>query len=223
MQNEQPLNVLFKVLLMSDDRLRTIKEMLWETAVYLGSRLEPIQLREYALELIEAELTDAQVDFALRHIRKQPNRKRWGVPLPAEVINFVHPVPDDNDRANEIAALIQYCYGRYGYSNGADAEIRMGPEAWDVVTQKGGWLNLCKGSDRDPATEYAQLRDLARSVVKRTVQANRSKQLEAHRVERSALLSEPKLTPQQRIENKQRVADLIGSVFAPKKMEKVSS
>jgi hypothetical protein len=223
MQNVQPQNVLLKVLLMQADRVRAMQEMLWETAVYLGTKLEPIQLREYAKELLEANLSEVEVDYALRQIRKQPNRKRWGVPMPADIIDFINPQPNDNDRANEIAAVIQYCYGEFGYNNAAKAQAYMGEDAWTVVVQKGGWLKLCGSSDTDPATEFAQLRDLARSVVRRAVQTKRVLQLQTHRAERSNLLSEPKLSPQQCEENKQRIADLVGNLFTSKKTESVPS
>lgn len=219
MRDEQTPNILMRVCAMEVDRTKTIQEAYWECAVYLGCRLEAVQLREYAKELADENISAYDVIYALKQIRKQPDRKRYGVPLPAEIMNFLNPKEDDNDRANQIAASIQLCYGKFGYCNAHKARAHMGELAWDVVTQCGGWAQLCRGSDTDKRTEFAQLRDLARSLVRKTVHAERSqKLLENRRQREDHLLHAAGPTEAQKEANRQRAAHLVQNLVGKKRM-----
>lgn len=218
MGNDKTLNILVRVCAMEVDRIKTIQEALWECAVYLGCRLEAVQLREYAQELCEENISAYDVIYALKQIRKQPDRRRYGVPLPAEIINFIDPKEDEQDRANQIAASIQLCYSKFGHCNADKARAYMGEVAWEVVGQCGGWTQMCRGSDTDKRTEFAQLRDLARGCVRRFVHAERSQKLIAHRMTRGvAQLAEPELTEAQKETNRKRAANLIAGLTHKKR------
>jgi hypothetical protein len=216
MRDEKPSNILLRVCVMASERSQVIQEAFLEFAIYLGCRIEDVQLREYTREMLEENIATADVVYALQQIRKQPNRKMRGIALPAEVIQFLRPQLSDDDVANSIAAKIQYCYKHFGYNNADAAKAHMGVQAWQVVHESGGWAQMCAGATEEgKRTEYAQLRDLARSVLRRDVQTQRMAQLEARRLQPASILSEPRLTPVQMAENRRRAAELVGSVFRP--------
>jgi hypothetical protein len=224
MRDEKPSNILLRVCVMASERSQIIQEAFLEFAIYLGCRIEDLQLREYTRELMEENIPTSDVVYALQQIRKQSNRKMRGMALPAEVLQFLRPQLSDDDLANSIAAKIQYCYRHFGYNNADGAKAYMGPQAWQVVHDSGGWVQMCAGATEEgKRTEYAQLRDLARSVLRRDVQTQRMVQLEARRSQRASILTEPKLTPVQMAENRRRAAELVGSVFSARKPAGVTS
>jgi hypothetical protein len=158
---------------MEAEKARAIKEAYWEAALYMNFTLTPQQFQMYCDDLIDED-ADAVVQ-ALRVLRREPNRRKWGVPQPSEVIAYLHPRETSDTQADSIASEILRNICPIGYNKPEVAEQKLSPQAWRVVVESGGWVSLCQRLRSDNlTTERAQLRDLARSTLRREEIAQRA-------------------------------------------------
>jgi hypothetical protein len=93
--------------------------------------------------------------------RRNPNNRK--APLPAEIRELVAPGEfiSTEVKAREIAARIVGAITQFGWNNGTEARLYIGPEGWSAVERQGGWMHLCQntGVTIQPTTLQAQLRD----------------------------------------------------------------
>lgn len=94
-----------------------------------------------------------------------------GFPLPGQVRALVSPQASNDQLALEAANKIIEAMARFGWTNPEKAREFMGPIAWQVVIQDGGWVNLCERTKNDDLPILrAQWRQLAGVVAIRQKQ-----------------------------------------------------
>ena len=94
-------------------------------------------------------------------------------PVPALLIKHIRPRIDEKDEAMEVPGIIFSAITKFGYINGPEARLHMGPLAWSCVQDYGGWNHLCSSPMTNETAVRAQLRELAKSKINRA-QAGRS-------------------------------------------------
>jgi hypothetical protein len=129
------------------------------TATYYGRSLEPEVLTMMCDDL--ADLDAGKCMQAYANYRRNPRNKTF--PLPAQIRELVNPEQfvSAEAKAREIAARIVGAIPKYGWNNGREAQVYIGPEGWAAVQRAGGWQYLCEnvGVGIHATTLQAQLRD----------------------------------------------------------------
>ncbi len=141
-----------------DKKLLEIISLTW--AYYnRGQSLQDQVLLMYAEDLSDLDLD--QVCIAYGEWRRNPKNKTF--PLPAQIRELVCPEQNiaPEAMAREIAARITGAVPKYGWNNGKEAALFIGPAGWSAVERAGGWLYICEnlGTKLSATTFQAQIRD----------------------------------------------------------------
>lgn len=138
---------------------QAIKKAIVGTAEFYGRQISENVLGMYYEDL--CDLPEDKVLDAYRRYRRNPANKQN--PLPAQIRELVNPdefvAPET--KAREVAARVVSAIPKFGWNNGLEAQVFIGPEGWDVVQRQGGWAYLCEhvGLAISPTTLQAQIRD----------------------------------------------------------------
>lgn len=133
-------------------------------AVYYGrGDLSRPVISMYIDDLIEAGLTFSDAVDGYSKYRR--NSKNLRFPIPAQIIEIVRPVVDDDSLARESVSRIIEAVSKFGYSRGEEACSFVGSAGWETVKRYGGWRSLCEqlGVHIDVTTFTAQARDLIKA------------------------------------------------------------
>lgn len=131
---------------------------------------------EAVLEMYIDDLNDldpaACISGYAKYRRNPANRM---FPLPAQIRELVNPGEfiSAEIQAREIAARIVGAIAQFGWNNGTQARLYIGPVGWSAVERSGGWMHLCQntGVTIQPTTLQAQLRDQIEGNIKHGVRA----------------------------------------------------
>lgn len=90
-------------------------------------------------------------------------------PSPMQLKTYLENRLSRDSEANAVAAAIRRAVSDHGWSAPDKAHAQMGDLAWKIVNDMGGWLYICEnlGVDLNPATFFAQTRDVAKSYLER--------------------------------------------------------
>lgn len=142
-----------------------IKEAIVATADFYSAQMSEAKLMMFYEDL--CDLDENAVCTAYRNYRRNPaNRQN---PLPAQIRELVAPgefiAPEA--LARETAARIIGAISQFGWNNGREAQVYIGPEGWNAVLRQGGWSHLCEQTSKfNELTLQAQLRDQLIGVFK---------------------------------------------------------
>lgn len=136
----------------------TLRQTILATANYYGRQLDEQLLEMYHDDL--ADLDPSACIQAYAQYRRNPANKTF--PLPAQIRELVAPeqfiAPEV--QARETAARIIGAISKFGWNNGREAKVFIGPEGWEAVQRQGGWEHLCEQTSKyNEVTLQAQLRD----------------------------------------------------------------
>lgn len=138
--------------------MKEIKLMVVALAESYGRTLSKNVLNAYCCVL--SDLSDTEVRSLFNAALIQFSR----FPSPKELRELARPT----DGGREIAEKIWAAIPRYGYPNGDEAREFMGPDAWAIVQNMGGWYHVCEGAYvQNKGHWIAQTRDLADSMLQR--------------------------------------------------------
>lgn len=149
--------------------MKTLRQVILATANYYRQQISEDVLEMYAEDL--ADLSPELCIAGYNQYRRNPANKTF--PLPAQIRELVNPGEfiGAEVQAREIAARIIGAISKFGWNNGREAQVYIGPIGWSVVLSSGGWSKLCEdvgpGYDKiNPATLQAQLRDRIEGIVR---------------------------------------------------------
>lgn len=164
-----------KALALESKRLRLLRILWLDVYAYYGETPSKERLDWYAQDTLDFGVDEVEAAMGVWRQTPPPEGHRPRPPLPVDILKLLRPAElSREDRANSIAALIFAAVGRYGRPNARRAQEKLGPEAWGVVEEIGGWSNLCAtltAERRD--TFHAQTRDVAKGVLARSERLRR--------------------------------------------------
>ena len=111
------------------------------------------------------ELSFDDVMTALK--RYKNNLKNARPPIPAQIVELIHPQAEVDDLARDASARIIGAVSKYGWPNPKEAEEYIGSLGWEVVRRVGGWTTVCEMVSPSNVTGLqAQWRDLSATILK---------------------------------------------------------
>lgn len=140
---------------------QALKETIILTASYYGKALDPGVLAMYIDDL--SDFTPEEVMIAYRKYRKDPKNKFF--PLPAQIIEIIQPSISPDAEAQMASARIYEAIGKFGWCNGKEAQIYIGPLGWRVVKRMGGWTQVCEtvGVNYERSAFIAHTKNIAKA------------------------------------------------------------
>lgn len=137
-----------------------VYEALRRLAIFKGDNPTDERLKLYC-EYLEKYDCD-KILFALKSLLENLNR----FPDISDIIKLINPSLDANEDANVILGEIMEALASFGSMQSIEAKKSLGPIAWTVVLKIGGWDCLCKMGYSDLNSARAQMREMAKSVIK---------------------------------------------------------
>lgn len=123
------------------------------------------KIKAYSEALALDNFTTEQVNFVLNNYARKskffPSLSDFYEPFTAN--------ENETDHANELAGKIISCIGDFGPWRSDEVKEHVGKLGWDVVENFGGWQLICNITNDQIPTVRAQLRDLAKWRVKKSI------------------------------------------------------
>lgn len=178
---------------MSTKKLSELKTMWLGLSLYYRQQLNKDQVRMYAEDLQDLELSD--VGRAIQSLRQDPTQKF--LPMPSQVREKI--IGNANEDAQDSASRILEAIARFGYTNISDAQNYIGELGWAVVVREGGWQSICERTKSDDIPILkAQWREMAKVFRAKSNRGN--------------FLNPPKLLTDYKKDNDKSLGH-IGSIF----------
>lgn len=180
----------------SSDRLQErFKDMIYGLAMNYDKELDDFLYRSYfrvCFPVVDSEKQMIEV------YDKILNNKAYEYMPRAAEIKALFTNDNLSVKSNAIATIekIKYAVSKYGYMRGSDAMKYLGPLAWKLVTQKGGWRRVCENSNFNEPAINAQFRDEAQALIEQVnagqIEIESIEQIEQKRGESLKLLKKIK-------------------------------
>lgn len=100
------------------------------------------------------------------YLKYRRNPKNKFFPLPAQIRDIVAPEETTESGAREQIALIKLAIEKFGWPEPLKAEEFMGPIAWQIVKEHGGWQRMCESNFFHNSGLLAQARNRAEDLIK---------------------------------------------------------
>lgn len=141
--------------------IQALKEVIILTASYYSKTLDAGVLNMYVDDL--SEFPEDNVIAAYRTYRRDPKNKTF--PLPSQIIEILKPSISPDAEAQMASARIFEAIGKFGWPNGREAQVYIGPLGWRVVKRMGGWTQVCEmvGVSYDRAAFIAHAKSIAKA------------------------------------------------------------
>lgn len=148
----------------------TYKEIVLKlAAVYdYGDRLNKQNLDVMAKLLAQMSSSPEEAAQAAQKYIENAENVRFPIPI-HKIMHSLRPPVTDRDQAIVLGSRIVDAISKFGWPNASRAEKYIGPVGWEVIRMRGGWARVCEESNQgNSGMLYAQMRDLAESVLRRS-------------------------------------------------------
>lgn len=139
-----------------------LKEIIILTASYYGVTIKPEVLEMYADDLKGYD--EQKVVEAYKTYRR--DRKNQRMPFPAQIIDILDPVVDDESLARESVEILKHAIKEIGWPEPQKAREFVGEPIWLWITRNGGWLRVCQSDILTNEVAQAQMRESIKSHYK---------------------------------------------------------
>lgn len=139
-----------------------LKEIIILTASYYGVTIKSEVLEMYADDLKGYD--EQKVVEAYQMYRR--NRNNQKMPFPAQIIDILDPVVDDETLARESVEILKHAIKEIGWPEPQKARAFLGEAIWTWVTRNGGWLRVCQSDILSNEVAQAQMRESIKSHYK---------------------------------------------------------
>lgn len=139
----------------------TVAEIIILTASYYRIPLSEPVLAMYCEDL--EDLPSEEIIAAYKAFRRDPKNKT--MPLPAQIRDMIAPTPNPDAEARELLGRIKTAITQFGWNQGDAARPYIGEVGWQLVTDQGGWFNLCCSDFLTNDSMQAQARNRLIDIV----------------------------------------------------------
>lgn len=146
---------------MTQDERNKVGTAIAFTAQYYGR-----EFKKEVLAMMVGDLEDlaaSAVLDALNRYRRDPRSKTF--PLPAQIRDMIAPTPNHDAEARELLGRIKTAITQFGWNQGDAARPYIGEVGWQLVTDQGGWFNLCCSDFLTNDSMQAQARNRLIDIV----------------------------------------------------------
>lgn len=139
-----------------------LKETIILTASYYNVTIKPEVLEMYVDDLKGYE-TEKIINAYQTYRRDRKNRQ---MPLPAQIIDILDPVVDDESLAQESVEILKHAIKSIGWPEPQEARAFVGETIWLWIERNGGWSRVCQSDLLLNEGKQAQMRNSLKSHYK---------------------------------------------------------
>ena len=165
---------------MNQDQRNILAKSIHETAMFFGKdNLTKENISTFIDLLIKFYPGKVFEDFklAIKNYSVDPKNKLFF--SPANLRPYIEPSLNDVDQAVSVASKALEAVAKFGWCNPDKAMAYIGDAGWVAVQRFGGWEYICTnlGTEISLTTFQAQIRDIAKTIIKTEKIENRSSDL----------------------------------------------